>query len=367
MSGNKIVFLIGSLGGGGAEKVCVNLANQFAENKIQVTLIVLNLYSSIYHSKVDNRIKLINLNVKHARNSIIALGRYIINYNPDKFLVFNHQLALILVILKVALRKKYNIISRNISNLTQKKLHETSIWHRHVVNFFVKIIYRYVDKIIAQSNGMKEDLIRNFKISENKIKVIYNPISPDIERVFKNIQLAKIAKRNEIVFIGRLSYVKGLNYLIDAFKIVNQSDRSLKLRIVGTGPLQNDLKKMAEDYNLLDNIIFEGFQKEIAEYLLFAKMTILTSIYEGFPNVLIESIALGTPVVSFDCPSGPKEIIHNGVNGYLALSRNVNDLVDKIFLCLKKEWDPIAIQKTSNRYNSFKIFTEYEKEIIENV
>jgi len=363
-SDKELVFLIGSLGGGGAEKVCVDLANQLVDDNIPVSLIVLNLYNSIYHTNIDKRIKLTVLNNNHARNSIIALGRYIINHKPEKFLVFNHQLAIILIILKIALLKKYKIISRNISNLTQKKIHEPSFWHRNIVSYFVKKIYGHVNKIIAQSNGMRDDLISNFNFDARKIIVIYNPISPSIEMTLQNINLSEIEKRHEIIFAGRLNYVKGIDYLINAFKIINQTDEALKLRIVGDGPLKNDLIKMAKNYNLLDHIIFEGFQKNIADYLLYGKLTILTSLYEGFPNVLIESLAVGTPVVSFDCPNGPKEIIQNGVNGYLVRFKDVNELVDKILISLRKEWDPIIIQETSKRFSSSKIFAEYKKEII---
>ncbi len=365
MNQKAITLIISSLQGGGAERVCVAIANGLVTNGWEVDLVVLTLKYSKFHEALDPNINVYNLNQNHARSSFYKIHQYLKKNRPVKILVFNHQIAVLLVLLNYLLSWKIYIISRNISNLTQKIIYEPSVWHKYIVSFFVKILYKHVNKIIAQSNGMRDDLINNFKINPEKVIVINNPISPHIENAMRNINLAKVEKRHEIVFVGRLHYVKGLNFLLKAFKIINQNDHLLKLRIIGDGPMKDELVKMAEDNNILEHVIFEGFQKNIAEYFLHGKLTILTSLYEGFPNVLIESIAMGTPVVSFDCPSGPREIIQNGVNGYLVRYKDVNDLVDKILISLKKDWDPKIIQETSNKFSSSKIISEYEKEIID--
>ena len=121
------------------------------------------------------------------------------------------------------------------------------------------------------------------------------------------------------------------------------------LRLLEKGNLENSLRQKALDYHVEDKIDFEGFQNNIAPFYLYAKGTLLTSIYEGYPNVLIESIAMNTPVVSFDCPNGPSEIIQDGVNGYLAKHLDVKDLINKIILMLQNKFDyedlKISIEK----------------------
>ena len=115
--------------------------------------------------------------------------------------------------------------------------------------------------------------------------------------------------------------IKGFHHAIKAFACIVEKYPYLRLKIVGKGSQEKNLKKIAEKYSVLKKVDFEGFHKEIIPYYLHARVTILPSLYEGYPNVLIESISMNTPVIAFDCPSGPNEIIIDGVNGYLVRIR----------------------------------------------
>ena len=128
---------------------------------------------------------------------------------------------------------------------------------------------------------------------------------------------------------------------------------------MGEGTLKNELITKINCLSIQDNVIFQGFQTEIFEYYYNASVTALSSHFEGFPNVLIESITVGTPVVAFDCPSGPSEIVIDGVNGFLVEYMNVEELAEKLCTTLEHNWDFRSIQETSNIYSPDVITKKY--------
>ena len=146
--------------------------------------------------------------------------------------------------------------------------------------------------------------------------------------------------------VGRLEKQKAFHYAIEAFAAVAKKFPNLRLKIVGKGRLENQLKQNAMDLGVSDRVDFEGFQKNMIPYYLNAKATILTSLYEGYPNVLIESITLRTPVIAFDCPSGPSEIIKDKINGYLVKYQDLEDLKIKLEELLLNEFKISDINNT---------------------
>lgn len=358
MISNEINIFISSLGAGGAEKNSITLANMLVNNNFSVNFFVLKLHSFNTKKYLDNRINLFDLNVNHARYSFFAIfknRRYLKN---KKIVVFNHEISTMLVIIRYLCNIKFTIISRNISNLTQKKLYESSIWHKHIKDFFIRKFYKYVDILIAQSQDMKNDLIEQYNINSSKIRVINNPIGKKIED--ENIKkLSTYKKRNEILFVGRIEAIKGLDLLIDAFLIVLKSEPSVRLRIIGDGSKKHQIKDYVDKHGLTKNVIFNGYQEDIVKYYKTAKVTVLSSLYEGFPNVLIESIALGTPIVAFNCKSGPSEIIVEGVNGFLSRNRDIDHLSKLIVQALHFNWDENKIIETSKKFNTEKIIQKY--------
>ena len=328
------------MSGGGAERVCVNLANNLAYRGWKIELVVLNLNNSVYLQNVSEKVKIINLNVTRARYSFLSIVKYIYKFKPQKILVFNYELSVILILLRILLKLKITIISRNINTLSKiKNLNiKQDLLTKHFIQPLINHFYFKSDHIVNQCLEMQKDLLILKPDLLKKTSVIYNPIEKQIEDYAYKNDLFNIQKKNYLLCIGRLEKQKSFHFAIEAFADLIKNFPDFRLKIVGKGSLEQSLKKKAKELGISDLVDFEGYKKNIIPYYLHAKATILTSIYEGYPNVLIESIALGTPVVAFDCPSGPSEIIKNNVNGYLikngdlvSLKKKLNDLISKKF------------------------------------
>lgn len=354
----KITIMISTLSGGGAERVCVTIANDFIKNGWKVNLIILNLQDSTFLDHLSDKINLIVLNVKHARFSIIPLIKYLFREKVKTVLIFNYELTIILLILRKILKFKIKIISRNINTLSikLKYLREQNFWTKYIVRPSIKYFYDKTDHVINQCEAMQKDLILNFPKLYSNSSVIYNPLSKQIFDYSERHNLNEIKKENYLLCVGRLEKQKAFHLAIEAFAGVADKFENLRLKIVGKGSLENELRQKASDCFVANKVDFEGFQKDIIPYYLFAKGTLLTSYYEGYPNVLIESIAMNTPVISFDSPSGPSEIIENGVNGYLVNYLDINDLKNKISILLQKKFDyqelKISVEKNQIKHIS---------------
>ena len=360
----KIVMLNGSLAGGGAEGVCVNIANNLVLRGWQVDLLILNLKNEVYRDRLSDDVNLINLNVSRARYSSLSLLKYIYKNKPKVFLVFNYELSIMLVILRIFLKLKIKIISRNVSTLSVriKELGRKSFWSRYVINPIIKFFYPMQDHIINQCNEMHKDLLIELPQLNKKSSIIYNPISSHISD-YGNLNDLNLAERkNYLLCVGRLEEVKAFNYAIEAFAGISDRFPKLRLKIVGKGSLEKDLKNKAWELSVLDRVDFEGFRENVVPYYLNAKATILTSLYEGYPNALLESISLGTPVISFDCKSGPNEIIKNNINGHLVRYLDVEDLKNKICKILESDLKRGDIILTSKKNQ-----IQYVSELYENL
>ena len=306
--------------------------------------------------------KLVVLNVNHARYSFLPLLKYIYRSKVKTFLVFNYELTVILVILRIILRLKIKIVSRNINTLSIKikKFSQENLWTRYVVKTLVKYFYQRTDHVVNQCEAMRKDLILYFPKLYNNTSTIYNPIPAHLSNYIKSNDLEKIKKENYLLCVGRLEKQKGFHFAIEAFAGLVNKFSDLRLKIVGKGSLESELRKKALDYNIENKVDFEGFQKNIIPYYLHAKCTLLTSFYEGYPNVLIESIAMNTPVVSFDCPSGPREIIENGVNGFTVKPNDIIELQKKISFLLEDKLSIKSIKHTVNKNQIENVFKHYE-------
>lgn len=362
-SSRRIMFAIESMYGAGAERVCVTLANKLIERGWIVTLVVLNLTSTAYVHHLDNRIELISLNVTGLRAALPAFYKLVRERRPEKVLTFGHLLMIIFVVLRLFGNYDFKLFSRNIITLSRVYAHQKANWRQYLVLLLVRLLYRHVDLIICQSFGMAEDLKQDFSIDAAKLRVINNPVAPEIEKAAATSVHSRPGEGGYLLCVGRLDKQKAFHEAIAIFAVLSGIFPDLSLRIVGTGPLEGALRQCAVDHGITDRVVFAGFQEDMAAEYINAKATLLTSLYEGFPNVLVESITLGIPVVAFDCESGPSEIIVDGVNGYLIPGRDQGKFVEALIRLLQNpELFPAEkVAASASRFASNVILDNYEK------
>ena len=350
----KISLLIPNLSLGGTEGVCVKIANGLALRGWTVDLVLLNVKNDDRLHEVSKSVNIKILSVNDTRASFFQLRKYLKVWRPNKVIGFNYPLVVMLVVVSKTLNFPISIWGRNNNTLSQLRYD----FFKYPLKYFYQCIgdyfYQKSDFIINQCLEMQEDFITVFPKMHNKTDVIYNPI--DFNDLPQNSSMVK----KDLLCVGRFVEQKSFHYAIMAFAKVSKFHPKIRLRMVGDGPLLEKLQWLSRDLQVDDKVLFTGRQNEVGKYYDEAIATILTSQHEGFPNVLLESIASGTPIVSFDCKSGPAEIIIDGVNGYLVKKNCVDDLAEKLNAVIVNGLDSQAVIKTAERFNKDHIISEYE-------
>ncbi|MFD1607118.1 glycosyltransferase [Oceanobacillus luteolus] len=323
----KVLFFLYSLSGGGAERTVVNIINNLDKDKYSVVLVLASDNNSDYLDLLDNNIEVKVLKIKRLRFSLFKLRNCIIKENPDILFSTINGNNIIMLLAKFLSFKKIPTIIREASNRTQSG----SV--THVNRILTKVLYnRLSTKIIALSEGVKYDLVNNFHINENKIVQIYNPVEVDKIIELSGEEITDLHKNDGeklIVTVGRMAEAKDHRTLIRAFSILSKKIKA-KLIIVGRGEHEKELKVLSNELGLGNSVQFIGFKKNPYKYMKAADVFVLSSRWEGFGHVIVEAMSTGTPVISTDCNSGPREIIQENKYGVLVPVGGVEELSESL-------------------------------------
>ena len=342
----NISFLISNLSGGGAERVCVILANALSKLKWNVDVIVLTDTQSQNKQLLNDSINVISLNSCRARYAPLKLSKNLYTSAPDIVVTMNNEVLVAEYFANLLIPRSYILIHRCVTTLSSTVFQTNYRRFAHLRYFFLKNILRSVDCIVSQCSSMKLDTNNELNICSSRSLTIYNPVS------FNPIILNKVQTHDTpyILLVGRLDFNKSFHLAIEALAALPKEHSDVQLWIAGVGPCEHELFDLAKNYEISHRVKLLGFRNDLNHLYQNAVLVSLTSMFEGFPNVLLESIVNGTPVVSLDCPNGPNEIVIDGVNGFLVKDRNVNALATAYAKALKWVWDSNQIRQTANRF-----------------
>ncbi len=354
----KIFFVLPSLFGGGAEKVVLTIVKHIDKEKFDPTLVLLNSNGSY---PVPKDTKVIDLNVQRARYGIFKVAGLLKKEKPDIVFSTLGHLNLLMSMIRVFFGKDIRFIARESNTVSMEN--QTQRFTK-LFDFLYKTFYNNFDTIITQCNYMKKDLVENYGIKSKKITMIYNPV--DIEMIENNIsqEATYTLPKNKINLIaaGRLSRQKGFDILIEAMSML---DEKYHLTILGEGEEAQNLQTLVQKHNLQKQITFAGFQKNPHKIIKQSNLFILSSRYEGLPNILLEANACGIGVVAFDTPGGTAEIIEEGKNAILLKQTTPKALAQGIQKATQIDFDSQKIKEMiKQRFNVKKIIKEYEKVFI---
>lgn len=350
MKKKKIYFILPGLTFGGAERIIYTLLRNLNSDFFDFTLI---LFKNIdFPTEGLDNVNIIELNIERIRFSIFKILPIILKDKPDLIFSGWGEISAFLSPF-IPLLKKTKFISR-----------ETNVVSKHVTRKEIKFFYKFYNnyhKIIAQSDDMRVDLIKNFRIKETKISKINNPVDFDfIESKLSNSVYPKSfsSDKKNVVAIGNLSSRKGFDNLLKVFSYLKNKD--VVLHILGDGRDKELLHQMKKDW-ALDNVIFHGKQSNPYEFLKYADLFVLSSRYEGFPNVLLEAGACGVYALANNCPGGINEIVQQGINGEVANIEAHEQFAAKIMELLSQKYDKGVIQNSiRSRFSKDIILKKYE-------
>jgi glycosyltransferase involved in cell wall biosynthesis len=317
-SSPDIAIFLRCLYGGGAERGMLNLAHNFLQQNLTVDMVVAKEEGSLVE-QLPPGIRLINLNAQSKLGMLPKLVKYLQRSRPVSMLTALHYPCEIAILAKRIAGVSTRIVVSEHNHLSQeaKRIPQLSV---KLTPLAARLFYPWADGIIAVSQGVAEDLANVTQIPKERIDLIYNPvITPEIFTKAKepvNHPWFQLGEPPVILAVGRLYPQKDYPTLIRAFAQVRQV-RHTRLVILGEGPEADSLNNLIRELGLEEDVAMLGFADNPYAYMAKAAVFVLSSAWEGFGNVLVEALALGTPVVSTNCESGPSEILANGKYGDL--------------------------------------------------
>ncbi|MDB5119320.1 MAG: glycosyl transferase group 1 [Sphingobacteriales bacterium] len=335
MSKKRVFFILSSLRAGGAERVFWLISQYFDKSKYDVSLVILNSNNAFFSLNVKE-LDIIQLNTIKASKSFFKLYALIKKAKPD--VVFTTGGHVNLLIALISLFAKVPLFIARETNLFETRRQfggfKQKFWTR-----FTSLAYKKIDLSICQSQEIKDSLIRNNHSDPGRLVIIPNPVLET-----KILKSENTSGKRKLIVVARLTEQKGHSRLLDIFKDLPDD---YHLSIAGDGNLKESISNKIAMLGLSDRVTMLGQVPNIVEVIAQHDLMVLPSFTEGFPNVVIEALSVGVPVVSFEV-SGIESIITNGFNGYIVPQNDLTTYKKCILKCFEKAWDSDELRNDVN-------------------
>ena len=333
---DTVALLIPDFCGGGAEKMMLNLCDALLKGGHRVDLVVLKR-RGLYEAMVPGAANVIELGAGRMLKGVTRLAAYLRQTRPRVLVSTMFHANICALLARRLACVDTRVVIRIENNMTEHIRREPA--PTAAIGFayhLMPYIYPRADRIIAVSQGVADDLARRCRIPVNRIDTVYSPVLTPfyyklLQEPIDDPWFAGDAPP-VILSVGRLTRQKDFKTLIRAFAIVRKM-REARLIIIGEGEERQPLERLAADAGVGADVRLPGFLDNPYKYMRHSAVFVISSAWEGFPNVLVEAMGTGVPVVATDCPSGPSEILKDGRYGSLVPWENTGKLLTRYSGC----------------------------------
>lgn len=345
----KIFFVIPSLIAGGAERIMSFIAQELDRSKFEVKLIVLGSEKDAVY--LTQNIDVVYFNKTRLLKAVPVLFTTIYKEKPAIVMASISHVNIIMGLFSFFFGKT-KFVGRESSVLSKRLVYSKT---KEIIYLkFVQLFYKRLSCIVCQSEDMKKDFEEYFQINTSKLTVINNPIT-EIKEITRN---KPNSETFSFITVGRLSEEKGFFRILEGLSKIKEYN--FIYTIVGSGPLLNEIKEKTVQLGLYNKVCLIPFTHKVLDIVSKNDYFLQGSFVEGFPNALLESCTIGTPVIAFNAPGGTKEIVDNGVNGFLVEDEfefiSVLNNIDKLKSIDKDE----VKMSVMSKFNANKIIKKYE-------
>lgn len=359
----KVYLFLPNLVGAGAERVAIEIAKNLSLAPDLDVKIVIQEYRGELLGEVPQEMLEILGNRKTIK-SFFLWRRKIIRERPDVIISFMNTPSLLSILAVISVPLLSTKVIATVHSDVRHEINKANLtWYGRVRTESYKIFFKKADKIVCVSNGIEKLISELWSIPDEKLMTIYNPVNikttPGIERNFDHCKSVL-----RICTVGRLTEQKSIETQIKALSVLSKKyGLNVILDIVGQGEKEGELKTLAKNLGVHGNVNFHGFSNSPFSLLTNSHVFVLSSINEGFGNVIVEAMAESMPIISSDCDFGPREILCGerygllfNVGDYEMLANIIKTLIDdpdkliKMSLASKKRAKDLAPQYAFNSY-----------------
>ena len=357
-----VALMVYSLRGGGVERMRVQLAQALGRRGYRTAIVVARADGPYRSFRVPPGVALTDLKAFSWKAWLDALTNYLRKEEPRVLLAAMETAGVLSLLARRRAKVATPIVVSSHVAISRHIRSEPKRLKRMVMPHLVRWLYRGADEIVAVSSGVADDLARFAHIPRHRIRVIYNPVVTD-----EILQAAKAEPEHPwlsdteyplILGAGRLTRQKDFRTLIHAFALV-RGRRPARLVILGEGEEREPLEALILDLGLDGSVEMPGFVSNPFAFMARASLFVLSSAWEGLPGVLIQALACGCPVVSTDCPSGPREILQEGKCGRLVGVGDHEGLAGAILETLGSPPDARILRHRAMDFHVDKIIDQY--------